>query len=164
MLKGTEQLFMWGWNADYHDPENFLILLYGPNGKVKSQGENAANYDDAEFDRLFQRMKNMPNGPARQSVIDEMVEFVRRDAPLSWGFHPKGFRLYHAWYQNGKTNLMANNTLKYLHIDPTLHEAKQAEWNRPVLWPLNKKQTKQKNRTKPTNTNKQQHHHTPLKN
>jgi len=136
MLKGTEQLFMWGWNADYPDPENFLFLLYGPNGKVKSQGENAANYADAEFDRLFQRMKNMPNGPARQTVIDEMVEIVRRDAPWIWGFHPKGFRLYHAWYQNGKTNLMANNTLKYLRIDPALRAAKQAEWNRPVLWPL----------------------------
>lgn len=28
MLKGTAQLFQWGWNADYPDPENFLFLLY----------------------------------------------------------------------------------------------------------------------------------------
>ena len=32
------------WTADYPDPENFLFLLYGPNGKVKYGGENAANY------------------------------------------------------------------------------------------------------------------------
>ena len=27
VLKGTAQTFMWGWNADYPDPENFLFLL-----------------------------------------------------------------------------------------------------------------------------------------
>ena len=136
MLKGNAQIFMWGWNADYPDPENFLFLLYGPNAKVKTQGENAANYDNPAFNRLFDRMKNMPNGPARQAVIDEMVEIARRDAPWIWGFNPKDFRLYHAWYKNSKPNLMANNTLKYLRIDPALRAEKQNEWNRPVLWPV----------------------------
>ncbi len=55
MLKGTAQIFQWGWNADYPDPENFLFLLYGPNGKVGQNGENAANYDNPEFDRLSTR-------------------------------------------------------------------------------------------------------------
>ncbi|MES9963019.1 MAG: ABC transporter substrate-binding protein, partial [Candidatus Sedimenticola sp. 20ELBAFRAG] len=41
MRKGTAQIFMWGWNADYPDPENFLFLLYGPNGKLEHGGENA---------------------------------------------------------------------------------------------------------------------------
>ncbi|MDX1811872.1 MAG: ABC transporter substrate-binding protein, partial [Gammaproteobacteria bacterium] len=60
MLKGTAQIFSWGWNADYPDPENFLFLLYGPNKKVEHNGENAANYVNPEFDRLFNKMKNMP--------------------------------------------------------------------------------------------------------
>jgi len=136
MLKGDAQIFIWGWNADYPDPENFLFLLYGPNAKVKSQGENASNYDNPEFNKLFDQMKNMPNGAERQAVIDKMVEIARRDAPWIWGLHPKGFSLYHAWYQNAKPNLMANNTLKYLRIDPELRVRKQAEWNQPLLWPL----------------------------
>jgi ABC-type transport system substrate-binding protein len=47
--KGNAQLFEWGWNADNPDPENFLFLLYGPHKKVGTGGENAANYDSAEF-------------------------------------------------------------------------------------------------------------------
>lgn len=136
MLKGDAQIFIWGWNADYPDPENFLFLLYGPNSKVKGQGENAANYDNPEFNKLFDEMKDMANDPARQAVIDRMVEIARHDAPWIWGFHPKGFSLYHAWYKNAKPNLMANNTLKYLRVDAALRAEKQAEWNRPLLWPV----------------------------
>lgn len=55
MLKGTSQIFMWGWNADYPDPENFLFLLYGPNKKADHNGENAANYDNPEFNKLFEK-------------------------------------------------------------------------------------------------------------
>ncbi|HEB66685.1 MAG TPA: peptide ABC transporter substrate-binding protein, partial [Gammaproteobacteria bacterium] len=136
MRKGNAQLFQWGWNADYPDPENFLFLLYGPNGKVRRGGENAANYANPEFDALFERMKNMDNGPERQALVDRMVEIARRDAPWIWGFHPRQFTLHHAWYFNAKPNLMAHNTLMYRRIDPQLREKLRAEWNRPVLWPL----------------------------
>ena len=136
MQKGNAQLFEWGWNADYPDPENFLFLLYGPNKKVGKGGENAANYENPEFDRLFKQMKDMDNGPARQQIINEMIEIARRDAPWIFAFHPKTFGLRHAWVHNVKPNLMANNTLKYRRIDPALRAAKRAEWNRPVLWPM----------------------------
>ena len=134
--KGNAQIFHWGWNADYPDPENFLFLLYGPNARVKGEGENSANYENPEFDHLFERMKNMDNGPERQRIIDEMLVIARRDAPWIWGFHPKQYSLFHSWYRNVKPNLMANNGLKYTRIDAGLRAKKQREWNEPVLWPL----------------------------
>jgi ABC-type transport system substrate-binding protein len=136
MRKGTAQIFQWGWNADYPDPENFLFLLYGKNSKVEHDGENAANYVNPEYDRLFEKMTNMDNGPERQAVIDRMVEILRHDAPWVFGFHPKEFVLYHQWYHNAKPNLMSNNTLKYRRIDPLLRDQKRHAWNQPVLWPL----------------------------
>jgi len=136
MLKGNAQIFEWGWNADYPDPENFLFLLYGPNAKAGKNGENSANYSNPEFDRLFAQMKGMPNSAERQQVIDRMTDILRADAPWLFGFHPKGFSLHHAWVDNVKPNLMANNTLKYRRIDPALREQSRAEWNRPVLWPF----------------------------
>jgi len=136
ILKGNAQLFEWGWNADYPDPENFFFLLYGPNKKVGSGGENAANYDNPEFNRLFERMKDMDNGPARQQVIDAMLNIVRRDAPWIYAYYPKSFGLAHGWVHNVKPNLMANNTLKYRRVDPALRETRREAWNRPVLWPI----------------------------
>jgi ABC-type transport system substrate-binding protein len=134
--KGTAQIFGWGWNADYPDPENFLFLLYGPNAKTVSQGENASNYRNADYDKLFVKMRAMPNGPERQAVIDQMVAIVRRDAPWLWGFHPTAYSLHHGWYGNAKPNLMARNTLKYKTIDAAMRARKRTEWNDPVVWPV----------------------------
>lgn len=136
MRKGTAQMYYWGWNADYPDPENFLFLFYGPQGKTKFSGENASNYANAQFDRLFERMREMESGPERQAIIDEMLEMLRRDAPWAGGFHPKEFGLAHQWMFNRKPNKMANNTLKYQRLEPLLRERLRAQWNHPVLWPL----------------------------
>jgi ABC-type transport system substrate-binding protein len=135
MRKGTGQVFMWGWNADYPDPENFFFLLYGPNRKVDG-GENAANYRNDELDSLFEQMKNMEDGPERQAVLDRMTEIVRHDAPWSFGFYPKSFSLHHQWLANVKPNLMANNTLKYRRIEPEVRERLREQWNPPVIWPI----------------------------
>ncbi len=131
MINGTGQIFQWGWNADYPDPENFLFLLYGKNGKVKFGGENASNYENKEFDRLFLKMKNMQNSTERKKIIDKMLKIIQKDCPWIWGFHPKSFSLSHQWVENVESNLMANNTLKYKKINNTLRENNIKIWNKP---------------------------------
>jgi oligopeptide transport system substrate-binding protein len=78
----------------------------------------------------------MENGEPRLEIIRQMQEIIRRDVPWVFGFHPKTFSLYHGWASNLKPNLMANNRLKYIRIDPALRTELRAQWNRPVLWPL----------------------------
>jgi ABC-type transport system substrate-binding protein len=134
--KGAIQLIYFGWNADYPDPENFLFLLYGPQGKVKHHGENAANYASPEYDRLFDAMRVMANGPERQAIIDRMLGVLREDGPWIWGFHPMDYTLRHAWLQNNKPSKVARNTVKYQRIDTALRERSRQQWNRPVLLPL----------------------------
>ena len=136
MRTGNAQIFMWGWNADYPDPENFFFLLHGPNAKVKAGGENAVNYENPEFDQLFETMRNKENGEERFRLIQQLQEILRRDAPWVFGFHPKSFGLYHSWYGNLKPNLMANNRLKYTRINPQQRQSMRQVWNQPVLWPL----------------------------
>lgn len=136
MHSGKAQIFQWGWNADYPDPENFLFLFYGPNAKALHRGENASNYQNAEFDALFERMRAMPNTAERQAIIDRMVAMIQRDTPWAAGFHPKLVSLYHAWNHNIKPHTMANNTLKYQRIDPQQRVQARQAWNHPVWWPL----------------------------
>ncbi len=136
MRSGAAQIFVWGWNADYPDPENFFFLLYGPNSKVKQGGENAGNYANPEFDRLFEQMRNMDNGPERQILIDRMQSLLRHDAPWLFGYYPKDFSLLHSWYQNLKPARMVNNRLKYSRLDTALREQKRQAWNQAEFWPL----------------------------
>ena len=134
--KGDTQMFYFGWNADYPDPENFLFLLHGAQSKVDKGGENAANYSNPEYDRLFEQMKNMENSPARQAIIDKMLEILRRDSPWLWGYHPKSYVLQHGWLHNVKPNVMANNKLKYWRVDAGQRDLLRREWNQPARWPL----------------------------
>jgi peptide/nickel transport system substrate-binding protein len=136
LRKGSEQIFILGWNADYPDPENFMFLLDGAQSRASGHGENAANYENPEFDALYERMKNMPNSAERQQIIDRMVRIAREDAPWIWGYAPKDYLLFHGWLANVKPNDMARNSLKYLRLDPARRAALRREWNRPVLWPL----------------------------
>jgi len=134
--KGSQQIYILGWNADYPDPENFLFLLHGPQSRAGTQGENSSNYVNPAYDALFEQVRHMPNSAERQLLIDRMLDIVREDAPWMFGFHPKDFSLSHAWVANGKPNNMAGNTLKYLRIDADRRAAMRAEWNRPVWYPL----------------------------
>ena len=134
--KGDTQMFYFGWNADYPDPENFLFLLSGAQAKVSKGGENAANYSNPEYDQLFEQMKNMENTPARQAIIDRMLDVVRRDSPWLWGFHPKHYVLQHSWLGNVKAGVMANNKLKYWRVNAVQRDALRRDWNPPARWPL----------------------------
>ncbi len=136
--KAKTQIFSWGWNADYPDPENFLFLLYGGNAAVNTNGSgiNSSNYQNPAFDKLFDDIKTMENTPERLEKIRKMLSIARNDAPWVWGFHPKSLALFHSWYDNVWPNQMANNTLKYKRIDGKKRAAMQAKWNQPVIWPL----------------------------
>jgi len=137
MRQGSAQMFMWGWLADYPDAENFLFLLYGPNGKVKHGGENASNYENPEFDRLFEKMRFLDDGPEKNALIKEMVGIVQQDAPWMFGYIPKSGGAYQQWVGNAKPSQMVRDTLQYYRIDPALRAQKVKEWNTPrwgALW------------------------------
>ncbi len=136
LRNGTAQLYVLGWNADYPDPENFMFLLHGPQSRAAGSGENASNYANPEFDRLFEQMRNLENSPRRSEIIDRMVSILHRDAPWAFGYHPTDFSLAHAWVFNLKPNKMANNGLKYQRIDPLLREQRRDQWNKPVFLPI----------------------------
>jgi ABC-type transport system substrate-binding protein len=136
MARGVAQMYMWGWVADYPDAENFLFLLYGPNAKAGKGGENASNYVNPEYDALFERMRDLPDGEEKAEVIAQMTRILQIDAPWMFGAFPKSGGAFQQWVGNAKPTQMVRNTLQYMKIDPELRAKKIAEWNPPVWWPL----------------------------
>lgn len=136
MRKGNSQLFFLGWNADYPDPENFLFLLYGPNSRAKTAGENASNYSNPDYDRLFERVKSMPNSPERASLIVQMTDLVQQDVPWLFAFYPKQFGLIHEWLGNVSPDTLIRNNIKYQKINTGQRKQSRQAWNQPVWWPV----------------------------
>jgi len=134
--KGSHQVFWLGWLADYPDAENFLFLLYGPNGKSRHDGENTANYANPEFDRLFAQLKLLGDGPQKQALIDRMVAISQQDAPVSFGFFPYSSGAAQSWVHNYQPAVLIRDQGKYLRLDVAQRVRKLAEWNRPIWWPM----------------------------
>ena len=132
---GAYQIFSWGWVADYPDPENFLFLLTSEMARSRSGGPNTANFSNARYDQLFEKMKARENDAERLAMIREMLAILETERPWIELFHPEDYALYHGWLRNVKPAGMAFPTLKYRDLDPALREERRREWNRPVTWP-----------------------------
>jgi ABC-type transport system substrate-binding protein len=136
MRKGKQQIFWWGWFADYPDAENFLFLFYGPNSKAKVDGENSANYENPEYDQLYRQLALLDDGPAKQALIDKMIDILRKDAPWSFGYFPYSAGAYQKWVGDAKYGLFTNDRALYYKVDAPMRTRLQAEWNKPNYAPL----------------------------
>jgi len=133
--KNAYQIFMWGWIADYPDPENFLFLLWGQLAQSKRHGPNTANFANPRYDELFLRMKVAENGEARLALIREMRAILERERPWIELFHRENYTLFHGWVRNVKPAGLSLPTARYVDIDPELRSRRRAGWNQPVRWP-----------------------------
>ncbi len=78
LARRQAQMFRLSWVADYPDAQNFLQLFYGPNA---SPGPNRTNYQNAEYDRLYERLREMPDSEERTALCGRMAEIILRDSP-----------------------------------------------------------------------------------
>ncbi len=108
---------VWGiaWAADYPDAENFLQLLYGPNA---SPGPNGSNYNNKQFNELYDKAAHLPPGPERTKVYQQMRDVFVKDLPWIPDAHRLGYYMYHGWLSNLKHHQIIYDQFKYLRIDP----------------------------------------------
>jgi ABC-type transport system substrate-binding protein len=132
---GAFQIFQFGWVADYPDPENFLFLLWSGMARSKNGGPNTANFQNAEYDALFQKMKARDDDAERLRLIREMRAILEVEAPWIPLFHREGFALYHTWVAPPKPAGLAFAVDKYRYLDPHRRAELRAAWNRPIRWP-----------------------------
>lgn len=83
------QLFRVAWVGDYPDGENFLQLFYG---KSASPGPNRSNYNNKEFDRIFEEALTS-NDHDRIEAYKHLQQIVKDDCPWIFISYPSALSL-----------------------------------------------------------------------
>ncbi len=136
MLKGSYQIYSWGWMADYPDPENFLFLLTTKMARSVSGGPNNANFKNKEYDALFEQMRTRDNDAERERIIAQMLSILEEERPWIELFHPEEYALVHGWLKNVRTvGISTIPTGKYYDLDSNQRARLRKEWNQPIYWP-----------------------------
>ena len=103
-----------GWGADYPDAENFLQLLYGPN---KAPGSNGSNYNNEEFNALFEKASKMQHSEERTQLYQKLNRMAAREVPLIYGVHRMNFVMRHGWLKNYVLSEFNAGQGQYLNVD-----------------------------------------------
>ena len=130
--KGNFQMLRWGWIADYPDPEDFVMLLYGKNNRLS----NVSGYSNPDYDKLYEQMRGMDDSPERLAIVKRMRNIANEDCPLAYYQHDAGLAIRQHWIHNYDPNPLAYDSPQYIRIDGAERAAMQAQWNRPIYWPI----------------------------
>ncbi|MCC6906821.1 MAG: hypothetical protein IT430_02665 [Phycisphaerales bacterium] len=106
--------FSFAWGSDYPDAENNLALFYGPNEAPKP---NHFNYKNAEYDRLYEKIRTMPPGPERTAIYIQMRDMVLEDCPYAGSMARIRHFLVNPWLLNFKPTETFYTWMKYLDVD-----------------------------------------------
>ena len=115
------KLMMWGvgWSGG-PDGNEFLVLGHGPD---KGQA-NHARFANAEYDRLFDRQRALPNGPERLAVMQQMKEITVAYMPYKAHVHRIWTDLAQPWVVGYHRNVFLREWWRYVDIDPAVRAAK----------------------------------------
>jgi ABC-type transport system substrate-binding protein len=91
------QFFSLGWQADYPDEQTFFQLWYSKN---QSPGPNSTNYNDPEYDALYEKSIVMGLSPERDELYRKMAAIIKEDCPVVFDLIRIGFRLHYDWVSN----------------------------------------------------------------
>ena len=102
-----------GWNADYPDAENFMQLLYGPNAGQ----ENQSRFKLAEYDRLYDEARKLPDSPARTALFGRMQSLIVAYAPMRLTQHLIEDHVWHKRVLNYRAHPIRQFSFRYYDVD-----------------------------------------------
>lgn len=112
--KKQAQVWSLNWLLDYPDAENVWALFYSKN---ESPGSNSTNFKNSEYDKLYEKMITLADGPKKQQIFQKMRKIVAEEVPLIVTVHRPETRLVHSWTHNVKIHAFEHNIEKYIRVD-----------------------------------------------
>lgn len=104
-----------GWGLDYPDAENVLQLYYGPN---KSPGSNSSNFDNVQYNRLYEQASTMQPGPKRTELYRKLNELLINECVVIAGFSRTRIHLWHKNVLMYPSRDVIGNFFKYVGVEP----------------------------------------------
>jgi ABC-type transport system substrate-binding protein len=110
------KLMMWGvgWSVTQPDSESFLRLGYGPN----KGAANLAVFDLPAYNAVYERQRELPNGPERAALIEEAKKLMIAYMPYKVHVHRIWTDMAHPWVQGYHRNIFVREFWKYVDVDP----------------------------------------------
>lgn len=115
MRRKKSQFFGLAWGADYPDAENFLQLFYGPN---KTPGSNKFNYDNPEYNELFEQARVLPPSPQRDKLYAKLRDMIIEDCVAIGSMARTRHYVWNKRVHNFMPSEVWDNWFKYLDVDP----------------------------------------------
>jgi oligopeptide transport system substrate-binding protein len=106
------QIWQGGWLLDYPDPENVLQLFYSPLGH--QNGPNKSQFKNLEYDRLYQQIIALDNGPERFQKIQQMESIIHKELPIIMLYYSKNYFLVNHHLRNFRFNDISPGFFKFL--------------------------------------------------
>ena len=111
------KLMIWqlGGAASAPDADTWLSTLYGPNSGMKG---NQANFRLAEYDRLYEKARTMPDSPERTKIYEQLAKIVVAYAPWKINVNRILTDMWYPWVVGYRRPLVQGSTFwLYLDID-----------------------------------------------
>ncbi len=109
------KLMVWTLASSAASPDGFgsLARLYGP----QALSQNFAQFKLDELDRIYERMKEMPDGPERLALFREVNKLAVAYAPYKYHTHRIYVDLTQPWLIGYRRPLFWQESWQYLDID-----------------------------------------------
>ena len=112
--KRSVMMIDYGWIGDYPDTENFLQIFYGPNS---SPGANSANYNNPEFNKMYETVAKMQNTPERTALYEKAVQYLTNEVVVIFTVHTQTYMLQQKWIKNYHDSDFIFDFHQYLNVD-----------------------------------------------
>jgi ABC-type transport system substrate-binding protein len=115
------KLMMWqlGSSATAPDGQPALARLYGP----ESGSQNIPRFKLPAFDRLYERMQQLPDGPERDALFREAKLIAAAYLPWKYTVHRMDPDMWHPWVVGFRRPLFWNDWWHLVDIDERLRAA-----------------------------------------
>ena len=109
------QLMSWGlaWSSSAPDGESFEEVFYGPNAGQS----NHSRFNLPEFNALFDRSRELPDGPERNALYLRMNKLILAYAPWKLGVHRIYTDLMQPWVYGYHRHPVLRGWWQYVEVD-----------------------------------------------